>query len=208
MKHLLFDFDGTLVRSIRKGYEIGQEIAKAWDLSFFSWEEFQELTLRPIPERMARMGIRLRDLPKYHKEFLIRYREILPTLELEPGMREVLENLTSAGFTLTVLSSNGKENIRIYLETHKIPYFSDIVATSGLFDKAHHIRKIIRKKRWEKADVLYIGDELRDILACRKAGIKIAAVSWGFDRKSLLEYGKPDFLADTPQELFEIITNI
>ena len=59
-----------------------------------------------------------------------------------------------------------------------------------------------------KDDVVYIGDEERDIAACKKCKISIIAVTWGFDSKELLEKNNPHYLADTPKELLEIITRL
>ena len=45
-------------------------------------------------------------------------------------------------------------------------------------------------------------------MACKKCKISIIAVTWGFDSKELLESKNPDYLADTPEKLLEIITGL
>ena len=36
-------------------------------------------------------------------------------------------------------------------------------------------------------DVVYVGDETRDIVAARKLGIRVAAVTWGYNSSEALE---------------------
>jgi phosphoglycolate phosphatase len=52
-------------------------------------------------------------------------------------------------------------------------------------------------------ECVYVGDETRDVEAARKAGMRSAAVTWGFNSRELLEKSRPDFLIDRPGELLE-----
>jgi phosphoglycolate phosphatase len=51
---------------------------------------------------------------------------------------------------------------------------------------------------------LSIGDEVRDIAAARKAGIAIAAVTWGYNSRAALERAHPDYLVTRPAELLQL----
>jgi len=53
--------------------------------------------------------------------------------------------------------------------------------------------------------VFYVCDEVRDIEAARKSGISSIAVTWGYNTKDALIKENPDFLANTPDELRDII---
>jgi phosphoglycolate phosphatase len=55
-------------------------------------------------------------------------------------------------------------------------------------------------------NVLYVGDEVRDIVACKKAGVKIAWVDWGYDLKEAVADEKPDYLISNPLEIISIVT--
>jgi HAD-hyrolase-like len=54
-------------------------------------------------------------------------------------------------------------------------------------------------------DILFVGDETRDIEACQKVGIRIAAVTWGYNSRRSLVAMKPDFVFDDPQELVSLL---
>ncbi|MEY4243328.1 MAG: hypothetical protein RLZZ245_913, partial [Verrucomicrobiota bacterium] len=53
--------------------------------------------------------------------------------------------------------------------------------------------------------MLYIGDELRDVKAAQKAGIPIAAVTWGFNSRESLAASEPDYLFDQPTDFLRLL---
>jgi phosphoglycolate phosphatase-like HAD superfamily hydrolase len=54
-------------------------------------------------------------------------------------------------------------------------------------------------------DITYIGDEDRDIIAAKRLGVGVIAVSWGYNYKELLIKEKPDYLIDLPVKILEIL---
>ncbi len=57
-------------------------------------------------------------------------------------------------------------------------------------------------------DVVYIGDEHRDIEACKKAQIRIISVTWGIDPLTLLKKANPDYIVETPGDLVKVIQSL
>ena len=57
----------------------------------------------------------------------------------------------------------------------------------------------------EKLDkIIYVGDETRDIEACKKVGVPIISVGWGFNTSANLKKHDPDYFIEDPKELLEI----
>jgi phosphoglycolate phosphatase len=121
---------------------------------------------------------------------------------------EVLENLHKEGYGLNIVSSNSLNNIDTFLKANELNLFENIQSSNGLFGKHITIGKLISKLGVKKDEVIYIGDEQRDVEACKKIGIKVIAVLWGFDSLELIEKAKPDFIASNPNEIVEIIMAI
>ena len=69
------------------------------------------------------------------------------------------------------------------------------------------INKWLRIENIHTEKVVYVGDEVRDIDAAKKTGIKVIAVGWGFNSQEALAAQNPDFLIERPQELIEIINS-
>jgi len=70
-------------------------------------------------------------------------------------------------------------------------------------DKA--IIELLDQQGLKPHDTIYIGDEMGDIEACRKVGLKIISVCWGFNTKASLERENPDYLVDSPENLSKLL---
>ena len=70
------------------------------------------------------------------------------------------------------------------------------------------MRKILARYGLSNNQVLYVGDEPRDVVASHRAGIQVVAVSWGLGGKEAFEKTIPDVLVDTPSELLSVIEDL
>ncbi len=120
-------------------------------------------------------------------------------------MKQCLEKLREEGISLAILSSNNEETIRAFLTDHDLAYFDAVKGKISLFDKARFIRRFLRKMDIPAESALYVGDEIRDVEAAKKAGIPVIAVGWGYDEASLLASAHPDEFVQRPDELTETI---
>ncbi len=77
-----------------------------------------------------------------------------------------------------------------------------------MFGKHRYIGRLLKEKKRSGEEALYVGDELRDVQACKKVSVKVAAVTWGYDKVELLEQGHPDFLIHHPLDLPELVAMI
>ncbi|MCB9229814.1 MAG: HAD-IA family hydrolase [Deltaproteobacteria bacterium] len=104
-----------------------------------------------------------------------------------------------------IISSNSKENIAWFIDKYELSFIGDIVSNARLFGKEAQIRRYIRKNRLRYENCLYVGDEVRDIEAARKAGISSLAVTWGYDPERKLSESRPSYLAKNAREAFSSI---
>jgi phosphoglycolate phosphatase len=109
---------------------------------------------------------------------------------------------------MALLTSNARENVQEFLQNHDLDYFDWVESSKGLFTKQHTITHQIKKHKLHEHDVIYIGDETRDIFASHKCRIKIISVTWGLHTQNLLESYNPDFMADTPLQILSIVKNL
>ena len=116
-------------------------------------------------------------------------------------MPEALRELQALGYSLGIITSNTELNVQIFLRNHGLELFDFIRCSSKLLGKARMIRSVIRRQHVRAADILFVGDETRDIEASKKAGIRIAAVTWGYNSRRSLVAMKPDFIFETLKNL-------
>lgn len=204
-KEIIFDFDGTIADSFGAMMEIFEEHKEE-----FGFEKFGEKELKIYKEQGVAELIKKRNISVWKILKILRVGKKLMNQKIKSvkpfeGTKEMLMELKKRGLTLGIISTNSEENIKEFLKKNKIEMFDYVVGKGSLFGKTRVIKNILKTRKLNKDQVLYVGDEVRDIEACKKIGIKIAAVTWGFSDEKLLAKNKPDFLIGKINKLFKIL---
>ncbi|MBD2395921.1 HAD-IA family hydrolase [Cyanobacterium aponinum FACHB-4101] len=206
LKVLIFDFDGTIADSLITLVKIANELADE-----FGYDPVTESDIVRLSNLSSKDVIIQSPIPAYKIPFLLRrvkrqLNEHIAYLQPFEGMEEALSNLKKKGCYLGIITSNLGANVSLFLRKNSLDnYFDFVYSANTLFGKNKVINKAIDKHHLLKDEVVYIGDETRDIEAAKKSNIKVAAVTWGFNSASVLKEYNPDFILDQPQELLDII---
>jgi phosphoglycolate phosphatase len=121
------------------------------------------------------------------------------------GVKDLLLELAAKDYQTSILSSNSKENILAFLQNYSIDSISSVFCSSNIFGKDKLINKFLKEHKLDASQVIYIGDEQRDLVACKKSGVKMIWVSWGYDSIEVMEKEKPDYKVFSPGEILEVI---
>ncbi len=200
---VVFDFDGTLADSMLASIRIFQEIGPGLGLKPF--DDLEAARNMPTRKVLKAVGCTFWKMPKVIRAFQAKAAEHAPHLKLHPGVADALAALHARGTRLGILSSNQEANIRKCLAANGVEQlFGFVVGHPQLFGKARAIRRIRRRERVERAEFVYVGDESRDLDAARKAGVSVAAVSWGFHTPALLASMNPTYMLAHPGELLRL----
>ncbi len=207
-KTIMFDFDGTLADSKDVAFKIYNELAEEHNYKKIKKSEIPEISRASIVEKCKMLNV-----PKFKLAFLFyeatkRFKEHILNINLFDGIKEVVDILNNEDFNLVVVSSNSEDAIKEILHRNDVHVFTNIFSSKNLFGKHKTINNYIKKNNLKREDIIYVGDELRDIDSCKKSGVKIISVSWGFDSPELLMNNKPDYLVNTPREIVDIAKGI
>ncbi|QDQ02171.1 HAD-IA family hydrolase [Lysinibacillus fusiformis] len=205
MKHIIFDFDGTLADSTAVFASAWNTIAKKYRYREIQLEELESLKKLSIAERSKLFNFPMYKLPTILPQFYRYYRQSLQDVILIDGMKNVLQEIEKRGYTIAIISSNSKDNILAFLKLNGINNVSTVLCSSRIFGKDKIIKKYLKESKLQTSEVLYIGDEHRDIVACKKVGIPIIWVSWGYDAIEVVQSEKPDFTVFSPAEILDIV---
>ncbi|QPQ36416.1 HAD-IA family hydrolase [Lysinibacillus sp. JNUCC-52] len=205
MKHIIFDFDGTLADSTAVLASVWNTIAKEYDFKEVQLEDIDSLKKISITERSKLFNFPLHKLPIILPQFYRLYQQSIKDVHLFRGMKDVLKAIENKGYTIAIISSNSKDNISEFLKVNDINHVSEVLCSSRIFGKDKVIKKYIKETNIKKSDVLYVGDEQRDIVACKKVGIPIIWVGWGYDAIEVVQSEKPDYKVFSPAEILTII---
>lgn len=205
-RSLVFDFDGTLADTLEEGVKIYNELAAQYDLRAIAEGELTALRHMKLNEFLDHVGVSRRHVPKllYRGTKMLKAR--ISSLPLINGIGEELQDLRNKCEHFGILTSNSVENVNLFLKSHGLEdVFTFVSSTSKLTGKAKYLRSIRRTFSMQPNEMVYIGDEIRDIKAAQKACIPIASVSWGFNSAKSLTAAKPDYLLHHPKELHQLV---
>ena len=202
MAFLIFDFDGTIADTLETVVRITNRIAPQYGYPPTTPEKlkfYQSLSTKEM--------LKQSEIPIFRLPFLVRRvrREMgaeLSNISVADNLKETLESLSVAGHQLMIMSSNTQKNIEEFLKQHDIDHlFSAVIGSVGLLSKARAIRRIIQREGLDFSQVIYVGDETRDVDASKQVGVLVAAVTWGFSSREALAAQEPSFLVDHPKQL-------
>jgi phosphoglycolate phosphatase len=205
VKHIVFDFDGTLADSEEVCFQLLNEIGARHRYRQIDREELREIKRLAYPDRLRELGVPITHVPFLAIEARREYRAKVASLNPFPGVREALLRLKASGFVLHVLSSNAVPSIRDFLVTHGMDVFKTINCERNFFGKHIGLKRFLRTHDLNQEDVIYLADEVRDVEACRKIDLTIISVAWGFDPAESLISANPEFTAHTPADAVQML---
>ncbi len=205
---VLFDLDGTLV-------ETRQDIATGINLAL------ADRGLPPLPvDRVARhVGRGARVLVTrcledsgiagpspdevesaylgFHRHYVA---HLLDTTVVYPGISRLCDRLGRAGISMAVVTNKPIDPARRILSGLGLSaYFPVVLGGDSLPQRKPDPTPLLHAIECLGADAkraVMVGDSEIDIGAARAAGVAVAAVTWGFVSRDLLESASPDHLAD------------
>lgn len=207
MRAVIFDFDGTLADSFTIVVKIAYDLTKHEQLADIN----RALEMRRQHQGLTQAAKEL-NIPRWRWPSLLRRgRKIMSheihKVPLVSGMDEVLKRLNAENYEMFIISSNSRSNVEHFLAAKGIAgYFKNVYGGSGLLDKARVIKRVLKANNLKPDAVIYVGDEVRDIVAAKQVNMPCIAVSWGYNSEELLLRYSPTILARDPMQLANVIS--
>jgi phosphoglycolate phosphatase-like HAD superfamily hydrolase len=203
MKAIIFDFDGTLADSLLLGLEGVNQLAERFSYPVF--EDTEYIRAKGAKQIIKEdLGLRWYQFPFYLRALKKELLPHLPKLTLNEGIEEMVQDLKDHA-RLFVLTSNIRPSVEFIIDRYKIDVFEGVYAGTSLFKKHRKLKRLLRKHKIQPEEAVYVGDEVRDVVACRRIGMPIISVTWGFNSANALAEVGPNHLAHSPAELHTIL---
>lgn len=205
-KLILFDFDGTIADTLSFGISTYNNHAHNYGLKKIESQDILRLKGKTAPEIFKVLQIPFYKMPFLYNTIQSEMKKSIDTLTIFPSIKEVINDLKKSGYNLGIITSTREETIKIFLKTNNLEVFDFIHTERNIFGKDKVIRNVLHSHDLMAEEVIYIGDEVRDIQACQKVGVEIISVTWGFNTKTLLEKYNPTYIINSPKELLKILS--
>lgn len=212
-KLVLFDFDGTLADTAPDLAASANRLRSALGLADLPYEE-----LRPYASHGARGLIKAAlnigtDDPQYEsikKQFLDDYAlNMLNDTKLFDGINDLLQTIQTNGLLWGIVT-NKTEALALpiieYLGLSKNSQVN-VGGDTTAFSKPHPEPLLFAAKKLgiSPIDCIYVGDDERDVIAGKAAGMATAVAAYGYCYLDDPKTWNADYLAAKPQDLNQII---
>ena len=211
--HVIFDLDGTLLNTIDDLADAGNHVSRlhGWpthtveEYKYFVGNGMAKLAERFVPEEWR--------TPEGVRQVLD---EFMPYYDAHkqdktapyPGVPEAVRTMKAAGVQVAVLSNKADQMAGPVVE-HYYPGVFPIIqgALPGLPPKPDPtlLHRLMKRMGAEGATTLFVGDSNVDIRTAKNGGLTSCGVLWGFRTREELEAEGADFIAETPEQLAELV---
>ncbi|MDI6884366.1 MAG: HAD family hydrolase [Hadesarchaea archaeon] len=219
-KAVIFDLDCTLVDTLRRFFDVFNELLVERGDKPLQWDRFFERyvadTLDDVIAAPSSEG-REERLHEFWLEFLRRYRDGDPGSKLIPGVKEVLGQLHRDGVPIAVITSCivSTNKLRRELAGLGLNRFASAVATAHdvveELEQGHHFSKVeifrlaAGRLGVDPRECVVVGDYWNDVRDGKTLGARTVAVLTGLMRRELLEKYGPDMIIESVRDLPKVV---
>ena len=204
---IIFDFDGTLADSYPWFRSELGDLARRWGFRDAAAGEDEALRQMSASAVFRYLGVPGWKLPLIAADLRRRMGGKLDEIRLFDGVAPMLERLAAGDARLAIASSNAAANVDRLLGARLRGLFHDCECGAPLSGKHARLKRLLRRAKVDAHRAIYIGDEIRDIEAARRAGIAAGAVSWGYNRAAVLRRHRPDLIFTEIGQLAQLACN-
>ena len=211
-KICVFDLDGTVLNTLNSiAYYVnkaleknGYEAVPTEQIRQFIGHGAKNLITRALEYANAENA----DIDRILSEYIELYdSDALYLVQPYDGITQMLEWLKKAGVLLGVLSNKPHSSTSDIIEAFfgKDLFFRYEGQRKGVPLKPDPSALLAMLEGFEKENCFYVGDSPGDVLTAKNAGIHSIAVTWGFRTRKELEQAEPEFIAENPLEIADIV---
>ncbi len=214
---IIFDLDGTLAYTIddiqialnnmltRLGYKVR---TKAEVLKFIN-NGVRELVRRSLPQNVRDAELIVDTAVEvYEEEYAKCYCD---QTRVYDGVEETLTSLKKKGYKLAVLSNKQDKFVKtIISKLFDKNMFSVVMGQDKLPTKPDPTLTLLACKQMgvKPSACIFVGDSDVDMKTASNAEIKSIGVSWGYREIGVLNAAGASYIAETPEEMQEIIEKV
>lgn len=206
----LWDVDGTIVDSRKFAFDVYNDVLRRLGKRTFTSREFRELFSSDYRAHLKLVGIN----SKREVDYLVNTWNARLVMDkhkfkLYKGILNVLTYLYKRNYKMALVSSTSRLQLQLYFDLFGIDkFFSVIISREDVDEQKPSTKPILQAtKRLNVSphDCVVIDDAEDGIKAAKKLGALTIGVTWGFHNHKRINSAKPDFIVETPNELYKII---
>jgi len=192
VKHIIWDFNGTLLSDAQLGVDCDNHVFDTLGLPRITLEDYRRHMTMPVRDFYTALGVDLNVYPyeTISRLWLDRFNGHAVEAGLVPGALELVKQLKAAGFTQSILSASYERSLLAQCAELGL---SDVMdAISGLGDESAQKKTEIGRKQidqlgLEARNCVLVGDMVADCELAHALGTACVLVSWGHNSEERLQ---------------------
>ena len=209
-KTILFDLDGTLTDSGMGIMNCAELALRHFGLPVPEREEMRTFVGPPLDHTFMKFGVPADRVSEAIAVYRSRY---VPIGKFEndpyPGIEELLKTLKARGHRLYVATSKPEEMSIEILEHFGLAQYFDRICGASLdrtrMENADVIRYLLDLVG-DAENAIMVGDTAFDVIGAKQHGIPAIGVAWGYGKVEDMQEAGAIAIADTMEELLELLT--
>lgn len=205
---LVFDLDGTLVKSHKNIYDATVHSFNQLKVKFnLPEDEFNKKIGHHFEDIFNDFGIVVEDFEEFINVYKKAYFEYIDSSELYENVEETLDELKAREFKIALLTTKGQDQADKIINHFNLSHNFDYIMGRRP-DIAHKpapdmLLKVCEELNSDPKNTLMVGDTEMDILCGKNAGSKTCGVTYGYRTKEDVKNLNPDFVIDELSELLK-----
>lgn len=210
MKHIFFDFNGTLLDDREVSLNVLNTMLAKRNLPLVTLAKYLSEFGFPVHEYYAQVGFDLfkEDFQDLSAEFISGYQEAVSSSSLFADVKQVLLAIKARGYRLVVLSASEKNMlIDLLMRDQIFDCFDSVLGLDNIYahGKTQLAQQYLQEQEVEKATTYFIGDTVHDDEVAKLMGVECILVAQGHQNKNrLLATGSR--VVDRLVEIMEYLT--
>jgi phosphoglycolate phosphatase len=190
-KHIIWDWNGTLFNDVELCHSIINGLLKRNGIEEISLIKYKEIFDFPVKEYYKKAGL---DFNKTSfeilgKEFMDEYEKRKFESSVFNEVKDILKTVRTKGLTQSLLSAY-QHNWLIEITEHFgiTNYFTELNGLDNIYaaSKVEIGRKLMKKLKFKKGDVVLIGDTIHDFEVANEIGADCILIASGHQSKKRL----------------------
>ena len=192
-KHILWDWNGTLLNDLWLCVEVMNRLLKKRRLPLLTHEKYREVFDFPIRNYYEALGFNFAEesFEELSIEFMDQYEALKTECALSPSGRELLEGFYQAGIAQSILSAYPYDGLVDIVQYYQLNhFFEELLGLSDIYARSKCELGIawMNKQNYAPSDVLMIGDTAHDFDVAKAMGIDCILVAGGHYSKERLQH--------------------
>ena len=192
MKHIIWDFNGTLLADAQLGVDCDNYVFDTLGLPRITLDDYRAHMTMPVRDFYTSLGVDL-NIYKYEtisRLWLDRFNQHAVAVGLVPGAMQSIVRLHEKGFTQSILSASYEKSLEEQCAAlGLVPYMKEI---SGLGDESAQKKTDIGRAQMARLglrgeDCVLVGDMVADSELADHLGTHCVLVPWGHNSAERLQ---------------------